>query len=117
MQQARADRTGFIKGLVEGTARCVTTGRWPANVLLDPEAAAMLDAQTGNVRRRRDVARRGKGGEGFGRTAPTTSYADKGGASRFFYVAKASEQRRAGRVRRAHAGLCATTTRRSSRSR
>ncbi len=75
-------------------------GRWPANVLLDEEAAALLDEQTGNV------------GGGFGRaggnvnraaTAPglflpnrgnAFGYGDQGGASRFFYVAKASRNER-----------------------
>jgi hypothetical protein len=35
------------------------TGRWPANVLLDPEAAAMLDEQTGvSVSRKGHAAHR-----------------------------------------------------------
>jgi len=49
-------------GVVEPGA----AGRWPANVALDEEAAAMLDEQTG----------------------------DSGGASRFFYTAKASRKER-----------------------
>lgn len=50
--------------------RTNTLGRWPANVLLDEEAAAMLDAASG----------------------------DSGGASRFFYTAKASRSDRNGGV-------------------
>jgi DNA modification methylase len=54
------------------------TGRWPANVAFDEQAAAMLDAQTvGNVPARiNDHSDVGYGGSG--------------GASRFFYTAKAS---------------------------
>jgi len=48
-------------------------GRWPANVALDEEAAAMLDEQSGEV-----------GGGRF----------TNGGASRFFYVSKASRRER-----------------------
>jgi site-specific DNA-methyltransferase (adenine-specific) len=81
-------------------------GRWPANVILDEEAGAMLDERA----------------EGYGRSAypgnqsaadafagtPTVedqvttipaniagqSYSDSGGASRFFYCAKASKSER-----------------------
>ncbi|MDP6423379.1 MAG: site-specific DNA-methyltransferase [Planctomycetota bacterium] len=59
---------GGKSGAYSGTARSVNVtghalGRWPANVVLDPEAAAALDKQTG-------------------------------GASRFFYCAKASKSER-----------------------
>lgn len=75
-------------------------GRWPANVLLDEEAAAMLDAQTGERRaggnltgtepsRPFDVTY----GEMDGRRE-WSSYGDSGGASRFFYTAKASRSER-----------------------
>lgn len=69
-------------------------GRWPANVLLDSEAATELDAQTADLR----VGGSLKGGEGRARAitsplslGPRTAwepYGDSGGASRFFYVAK-----------------------------
>lgn len=69
-------------------------GRWPANVALDEEAAAMLDEQAGDVGG-------GFGIRGSGPTDGRSSYAmpgqgqtvgfgDSGGASRFFYTAKAS---------------------------
>lgn len=75
-------------------------GRWPANVLLDEESAGMLDEQTGELQ---------SGG------TPAVRYADKfrntfgtfkggdtedgiggsrGGASRFYYVAKPSREER-----------------------
>ncbi len=54
-------------------------GRWPANVILDEEAGAILDEQSGN------------------RTSTLTGRADpadSGGASRFFYCPKASRAER-----------------------
>ena len=57
-------------------------GRWPANLLLDEQAAAMLDEQTGTLRN-------------GGSDRPPPPYAgDSGGASRFFYTAKASRSER-----------------------
>lgn len=76
-------------------------GRWPANVVLDEEAAALLDEQTG-------ILTSGAVTKTYERTAdrsvalgvkgrnldPSKVYADAGGASRFFYVAKASRSER-----------------------
>ncbi len=74
-------------------------GRWPANVILDPEAAAILDAQTGKISARNggntggDHARNAmEGGSRGGHL--TQTYRDTGGASRFFYQAKASKGER-----------------------
>jgi site-specific DNA-methyltransferase (adenine-specific) len=76
-------------------------GRWPANVALDEEAAAMLDEQSG--------ATKGTGGNTSGKNAlgqdsgwnrhenrptPIARHNDSGGASRFFYTAKASRAER-----------------------
>lgn len=77
-------------------------GRWPANVILDEEAGAMLDAQTGHLA--------GRGNRGpcltskakrvvFGQYGPSDcgerfSHGDSGGASRFFYCPKASRSER-----------------------
>jgi len=79
-------------------------GRWPANVILDEEAAAALDEQSGiwssapggpargdrargHVLTEGDAAAlRGNGGR--------VAHADAGGASRFFYVAKPSTAER-----------------------
>jgi site-specific DNA-methyltransferase (adenine-specific) len=68
-------------------------GRWPAHVVLDEEAAAMLDQQSGTLKARR--SNRGDGiGTGYhGSDASwdtVRGYDDTGGASRFFYVAKGS---------------------------
>jgi len=69
-------------------------GRWPANVVLEEEAARQLDEQSGE-------RGGGFGVRGSGSTDGRSSYAmagqgqtvgfgDSGGASRFFYTAKAS---------------------------
>lgn len=78
--------------------RTATLGRWPANIMLDEEAGAMLDAQSGN--------RPGMSGGGVGRrdtsmfsgiggvSKPEHMYGDSGGASRFFYCPKPSRRER-----------------------
>lgn len=74
------------------------TGRFPANIILDETTAALLDEQSG-------VLTSGGGnkatknadtflGTGFGGTDDTVWKKDSGGASRFFYVAKASKKDR-----------------------
>lgn len=74
-------------------------GRWPANVALDEEAAAMLDVQSGQ-RTSGTNATRTKIGSflehgGLGKPGDVqTTYGDSGGASRFFYCAKASRKER-----------------------
>jgi site-specific DNA-methyltransferase (adenine-specific) len=71
-------------------------GRWPANVLLDEEAAAALDAQTGVLA----AGNRPKVRSGIGFTGGSVggeydgARMDSGGASRFFYVAKAAQHER-----------------------
>ncbi len=76
------------------------TGRWPANVILDPEAAALLDEQTGELGPGAFPAARGPDGDrqaygAFkGQDGLDARRTDKGGASRFFYVAKASSAER-----------------------
>ena len=73
-------------------------GRWPANVVLDEHQAAALDEQSGNRPSRGGAAfdRGGYGGTvGLNRTdRRELGYGDMGGASRFFYCAKASAKER-----------------------
>jgi site-specific DNA-methyltransferase (adenine-specific) len=80
-------------------------GRWPANVVLDEEAASRLDEQTGTLvsgpesdrghRRNADRdARRNAYGGFQGQEVTGVLYGDSGGASRFFYVAKADSAER-----------------------
>ena len=100
-----------------------TSGRWPANVVLGhtPDCdviyegrgeirlegpcapgcpVAELDRQSGESSSRVGKPRGAAHGEGWGMTATGAEYADTGGASRFFYVAKAptSERPRVGGI-------------------
>jgi hypothetical protein len=75
------------------------SGRWPANVILDEEAAAMLDEQSRERMHSAGAAREAIGEAGpsgmFGLAGgDAMRYGDKGGASRFFYCAKASTAER-----------------------
>jgi DNA modification methylase len=90
-------------------------GRWPANVVLDEEAAGMLDAQSGNVKGAVSNGRKGVAGLyslAIGGAPQTLGYGDTGGASRFFYVSKASRKEREagleGMPRKTAAKLCDT---------
>lgn len=69
-------------------------GRFPANVILDESQAAALDEQSGTTKSRIGKPRRGNKGDGWGMTATGSEYDDTGGASRFFYSAKASAKER-----------------------
>ena len=74
------------------------SGRWPANVVLDESQAAELDRQSGNVKtgatkphhRDPDSSPMFKVGKWMTHSQP----ASEGGASRFFYVAKAPKSER-----------------------
>lgn len=80
-------------------------GRWPTNVILDEEAALVLDGHSGrsvSSKPNSNIAY-GSGvtaqnhvyGLGLAKSIPNTPpYGDSGGASRFFYVAKASKAER-----------------------
>lgn len=74
-------------------------GRWPANVILDEAAGAALDEQTGQLTSgkpgasMRDAHSKKFHGYGGG-TSKLSGFGDTGGASRFFYCAKASPSER-----------------------
>ena len=77
-------------------------GRWPANVVLDEDQAEVLDGQSGvrsspptyvrSVRSDTGIYNGGLGTKKAGDVAQ--NYGDSGGASRFFYVAKAPAKER-----------------------
>ena len=75
-------------------------GRWPANVLLDQHAAAWVDKQSGTLKsgarngvRTADQSRTTYGAFEGGDSGRTFA-SDEGGASRFFYTAKAPKSER-----------------------
>jgi hypothetical protein len=105
-REAGSPTRGGAKGAILATqsqpVEFNAAGRWPANVLLDEDAAEELDAQSGECRSsghvnvsvssREDSVAMGKM---RGRAIPgVNTYSDKGGASRFFYVAKPSRKER-----------------------
>jgi DNA modification methylase len=103
--QATGDAARNQAAQAASIERTNTLGRWPANVVLDPEAAALLDAETGELERaggrppRRNVGDDGRiaygdgwnGSEAGGIAGPLD---EGGGPSRFFYCAKASSAER-----------------------
>ena len=80
------------------TASASPLGRFPANVILDEEAGGILDEQTGINTNTRHMSYKRSGGE-FIDGIPSQPEKDwftqeTGGASRFFYCAKASKKER-----------------------
>jgi len=74
-------------------------GRFPANIILNEKAARLLDEQSGErkvgARRKGQVRHTKEGDIVFATGITQTEYpASSGGASRFFYVAKASREER-----------------------
>lgn len=78
-------------------------GRFPANIILDEEAGKLLDKQSGITQSAKQPTKPRKQGfksEYVGGDLETreelksVEYGDKGGASRFFYVAKVSSKER-----------------------
>jgi hypothetical protein len=90
--------TNFGSGTGRNGAMSQATGRWPANVILDESQAAELDKQSGVTTTPTSVTRGASGQHGtyapIGRQEDVFCYGDTGGASRFFYVAKASKKER-----------------------
>jgi DNA modification methylase len=83
-------------------AKAESLGRFPANVILDEEAGQMLDEQSGSISYGNkpggySYSDRQYAVQGFVKNckpkAPS-NYGDSGGASRFFYCAKASKKER-----------------------
>lgn len=78
-------------------------GRFPANIMFDEESSILLDKQSGILKsgKIKNTHRRKTNGSPngiYGKFNPehplTESYGDEGGASRFFYCAKASKKER-----------------------
>lgn len=99
-------RKGEDNGTIYGASGTYDTkahpaGRWPAHLVLDEEAAAALDEQSGVLKSgewngQETGATQTRGVEIYGKKAarPYVRAADSGGASRFFYVAKPGRKER-----------------------
>lgn len=88
-------------------------GRFPANLILDEAAAEMLDEQSGECKvTGRPNSKKTKAGSfgGGGNKEINNQYIDKGGASRFFYCAKASKSERNAGLEGMDKSVRATTT-------
>jgi site-specific DNA-methyltransferase (adenine-specific) len=114
-QPAFNSPTGQVYGMKAGEGRngemSEASGRWPPNVILSPESAAELDEQSGErVSGWRDTDAASNTTERsigrFEREYTGNHYGDTGGASRFFYCAKASSAERnaglRGKLREVH---------------
>jgi DNA modification methylase len=102
LDDGREDRQNW--GRTGHTVESLNSGRWPANLILDEQAAAELDLQSGKSRSSRGRRRKTGSNIGNGKTLgrfknrieAIEGYEDSGGASRFFYVAKAGPKERKG---------------------
>ena len=106
----RSERSSTSKGFqayaegehdkLDRSDRSHIQGRWPANVLFDEEAATMLDKQSGILKSgsgNKNASNKVNGktlGNGLGKGNGNGFGGDSGGASRFFYIAKASKKER-----------------------
>jgi site-specific DNA-methyltransferase (adenine-specific) len=89
---------GSFEGGLNDNGGNTHQGRWPANIILDPYTAELLDEQSGQSK-----STPAKSGGTLGSSnsmsgglaqAHGSNHNDSGGASRFFYVAKASKRDR-----------------------
>ena len=94
-----ADRK-YGNGLGGVIAQANDLGRWPANIILDPYTAELLDEQSGTSKPSKGKTGKVGGQLGIYENGHSPDYVgtwptdNGGGASRFFYVAKASKRDR-----------------------
>jgi site-specific DNA-methyltransferase (adenine-specific) len=95
--------TGWNRDDYDGTYTPNEAGRFPANVILDEEAGKLLDEQSGISKSTGGSGEKSKGALGknvYGKyslnikASNAGGLGDSGGASRFFYCAKASKKER-----------------------
>jgi len=89
------------RGAVATGATSTHQGRWPANIIFDEEAGAVLDEQSGITSGKVGMTQHGSGTNSvYGKFARSEQsvvndgVTDRGGASRFFYCPKASRAER-----------------------
>lgn len=94
----RAVKTNDVYGKYNPSNYDGSKGRWPANVIFDEEAAALLDEQTGTLKSGQPGSRKKICDSiyelGLRNLTKESGFGDSGGASRFFYCAKASSSER-----------------------
>jgi site-specific DNA-methyltransferase (adenine-specific) len=99
-QRTNAAEMGYHGGnLADSYETGSDSGRWPANVILDEDMAEVLDGQSGKTgahgkERGSGYISADIGPTGLKTRSASTSPHDSGGASRFFYVAKAPKKER-----------------------
>ncbi len=86
-------RMDTFKG-ADGNLTPERIGRWPANVVLDEDAARLLDEQTDDLTGCSTPKTTTHNSGMFGIGCPGVVYGGSGGASRFFYTAKVSPDER-----------------------
>ena len=97
---ATQNGSGQTHGKMTRTAFVRPEGRWPANVILDEDAARELDEQSGMLKsgsialHHKRTTSKTKNTYGERAAPPEERQGDSGGASRFFYVAKPSTRER-----------------------
>ena len=86
---------GVAVGGHENSVRHNPQGRFPANTIVDESAVAVLDLQSGVLKsgkiEKHHILAQKSWKQSSGETTGLESYGDSGGASRFFYCAKASK--------------------------
>lgn len=94
---SRTDNIAYGKGLGVGV-QDEPQGRWPANVIFDEEAGKVLDEQSGHLKsgshKPVDTEKKNKVFGKYNQANINEFAANEGGASRFFYCAKASKAER-----------------------
>jgi DNA modification methylase len=91
---------GVAYGARDGQDANYSQGRWPANVILDEVTAGLVDEQSGVSGSGKMRTQKRERNKGWANSSPgpgveaIDNYGDSGGASRFFYQAKASKRDR-----------------------
>ena len=101
---SKSSQEAFQAAQRESVRKTQELGRWPANLLLDEQSSELLDQQTGTLKSgvmKAGQKRKASRGENSGyhgnmpdEATAVDTYGDSGGASRFFYCAKANRRER-----------------------